>query len=224
MPAPPSSTTRAQAPSNVLGMILAGMGFLGLLVLLVGSLRSRPEVPRATARPVPAAHAAPTKPAPTPGVPASLPVRVLTNERLGFEIEIPRGWVAEPEENGYAISPPDDSADSKEIWGLVMRMPRRKGETLEEQLLHVKGGMRELFKLVIDGEDKLTLAGHPALRLRFHHFQSVAGADYSGITVIVERPGDFLILALHCAAERRKQYEPIVDHIINSLHSTASAP
>lgn len=213
LPGPPSSEWRW----NVFGMILAGAGFLGLLGLLLLSLRS-PSVPSHTPRRTPVAiPTGAATPGPEKVVPEPLSFRTVTHEELGFQIEIPREWVTEPQEGGFTLSPVDDSADSSEIWGSVSHVPRQPGRTLQSQVQQVKEEMREYFKLVIDAEDSLTIEDQPALRLKYHHFQSAVDTMYTGITVVLERKEDFLTLALQYATDRELQYEPVVEHIINSL-------
>jgi hypothetical protein len=151
-------------------------------------------------------------------------VRILEDKRLGFQIEIPQEWVTEPEQDGYALSPADDNPDTTEVSGTVTVVPRHKGETLQDQSGRVKEKLRELTKLVMEGEETLTLAGHPALQLKFHHFQQAAEEDYVGISIVVERDADFIHLALSCTADRRQRYEPILNRLIRSLRSTGPAP
>lgn len=229
---------RVDKPHAMLAMTLAGIGFLGLLVVMLFAFRSptssKPTSNRTASPtvgitapipvPVPLPTPAPT-PVPTPEIGSSSAhkVRVLRDNRLGFQIEMPGDWVNEPDGDGHSLSPPDDSPDSTEISGMIKFAQRGRRDTLRTQAEMAMKELQDLPQLMIESEANVPISGNTAVRIVYHYFQPAAECTYFGITIIAERPEGFSHLAFHGLDERRQLYQPVIEQMIHSFRLTPIA-
>jgi hypothetical protein len=179
-------------------------------------------IPPASTTATPSSHLPPPSstggnPRPPAGKPGQGSQQQITSERFGFSFELPKHWEHHLENDTLFLSPPDDSPESKEIWGDLQVISKRPGGTLKQQFENLKEQIKGFKNPVIGLEKSTDFAGHPATYLLIRYSQEAVEADYMGIWVIAERGPYFYWLSFHILQEHFDQHSPIVENALETF-------
>jgi hypothetical protein len=156
----------------------------------------------------------PTPPGAKPGQSSQ---QLIASERFGFSFELPKHWEYRTEDDTLFLSPPDDSPESKEIWGDLQVISKRPGGTLKQQFENLKEQIKGFKNLVVGLEKSTDFAGQPATYLLIRYSQEAVEEDYMGIWVIAERDPYYYWLSFQILQEHFDERSPIVKNALETF-------
>lgn len=143
--------------------------------------------------------------------------RVVASSQFGFSFELPEYWEHRLEDDALFLSPPDDSPESKEIWGDLQVITKTPQGSLKEQVENLKQQIKGLKNLVLDVEESSTLSGQPATYLVIRYSQETVEADYLGIWIIVERDPYYYWLSFQILQEHFDERSLILKKVLETF-------